>query len=210
MARKVALSGINVACCPCVDTAHRDHYRIEGVKPAGDKGLQCGYHLARGRDRVQATMRSRCVSAASVDCDIDGVGRGQRRTRPGREHAGVQKVRKTCKANAATGRSPAASSTPSSIMRLAPAPPSSAGWNMKITFPLSSSWRPHNKRAAPTSIAVCQIMATGVHYTVKPGRERRPCRLHHRQPSMSPRNSAVGPGRPPRRHPVTELGPRQG
>jgi hypothetical protein len=62
----------------------------------------------------------------------------------------------TCSPNAATGRVPAASRTPSEIMTAAPAPCSSAGWNMKITSPPSSSRRADSSRAAPASIAVCR------------------------------------------------------
>ena len=61
-----------------------------------------------------------------------------------------------CRAYAATGRAPAASSTPSLIMWVAPNRPSSPGWNMKITFPGSSACRADSSRAAPASMAMCR------------------------------------------------------
>ena len=47
-------------------------------------------------------------------------------------------------------------STPSSHMRSAPAPPSSAGWKISFTTPGSSDSRALSMRAAPSSIAVWQ------------------------------------------------------
>mmetsp|Transcript_30403 Transcript_30403/g.61893 ORF Transcript_30403/g.61893 Transcript_30403/m.61893 type:complete len:207 (+) Transcript_30403:995-1615(+) len=49
-------------------------------------------------------------------------------------------------------------STPSSTIRFAPAPPSSAGWNTSRTVPGGrrlSCWSPASRRAAPRSIDVC-------------------------------------------------------
>ena len=87
----------------------------------------------------------------------------------------------TCSPYAATGRPPAASSTPSSIMILAPAWPSSPGWNMKITLPGSSPRRAREQPGRPGQHRGVQVVPAGVHHPVDLRRERQPGPLGHRQ-----------------------------
>ena len=114
----------------------------------------------------------------------------------------------TCSPYAATGRPPAASSTPSSIMILAPPCPSSPGWNMKITLPGSSPRRADSSRAAPASIAVCRSCPQACIVPSICDANGSPVRSVTGSASISPRSSTAGPGWPPRSTATTELSPR--
>ena len=102
----------------------------------------------------------------------------------------------TCSANAATGRSPAASSTPSEIISSAPPALSSPGWNMKITFPASSARRADSSRAAPASIAVCRSWPQACMTPFDPRGVRQAGALGHRQ-RVHVAAQQHGPARPP-------------
>src|SRR3984957_12181155 len=129
------------------------------------------------------------------------------RAGPGRTPNTPASVRceKTCSAEAAAGRFPAASSTPSSIMSRAPPRPSSPGWNMKITLPGRSRWRAESTRAAPTSIAVCRSWPQACIAPSIRDANGRPVASVTGSASLSARSSTTGPGRPPRSTAVTEL-----
>ena len=109
----------------------------------------------------------------------------------------------TCMPYAEETREPAASSTPSSSILPAPSNPSSPGWNMKTTSPARCSRCRASSRAAPASIAVCRSCP---HACIAPGSslvKSSPVSSCTGRPSMSPRSSTAGPGRPPRSTAVT-------
>src|SRR5450759_2519762 len=86
--------------------------------------------------------------------------------------------------------------TPSSIIRAAPAPPSSAGWNISFTVPANCDRRSIRSCAAPNSIAV---WASCPHACITPGiseAKGTPERSSIGNASMSARSRTHGPSPP--------------
>ena len=117
-------------------------------------------------------------------------------------------------AYAASGCGPAASSSPSSIIRAAPPSVSSPGWNIPITSAASSSRRSTSHARAPYRPAVCMSWPHACMVPGVGGAQSSPVSSVTGSPSMSPRSSTTGrrvpagSGLAPRSTATTELSSR--
>src|SRR6185312_3730502 len=114
----------------------------------------------------------------------------------------------TCMPKAASTRLPAASSTPSRSITPAPSKPSSPGWNMNTTSPLSASRCLASSRAAPTSAVVCRSCPQACIAPFVAANSRPVCSSTG-SASMSPRirtaRGSPSSRRPPRSTPTTDV-----
>ena len=185
------------------DVRDREHDRVVGVDPPGERRLQRPDHRRGRGHRVERVVRGRGVPAAAGHRD-----RAARRPRPSAARAGscsspvgtrrgdVQRVRGVGRP---AGR--CASSSPSSIMYRAPWKPSSPGWNMNSTRPASSSRSVGEHAGGGGEHRHVRVVPAGVHRPGDLGGELAArCPRCSGRASMSPRSSTVGPGRRPVQH----------